>query len=169
MSFENAIEVSNRMYFEKGLAAVSKRPTPVRVVSNKAGRITGFFEKPSTVDYDGTLPGGRSIVFEAKQSKKPRFDLSNMEQHQVDYLAKCHDLGAISFVLIELLTIRTVYLMPYQSFRYFWDKRKSGRGSASISLDDFAVHGWEVKTGKVPVDYLPVVQSLWGSEANDAI
>ncbi|MFB0841826.1 Holliday junction resolvase RecU [Paenibacillus oleatilyticus] len=163
MSFENLIEHTNMQYETMGLAVVNKRPTPIRVTSNKHGRVTGFFEKPSTVDFDGTLAGGRSIVFEAKQVKlETRFELKNIEEHQVEYLEKCHRLGAVSFILVEFESLRTIYLLPYESLKYYWDRRQSGgRGTQSIPLGDFEVNAWEVKPGRVPVDYLPIVYKIW--------
>lgn len=163
LSFENLIEYTNTQYEHMGLAVVNKRPTPIRVTSNKHGRVSGFFEKPSTVDFDGTLLGGRSIVFEAKQVKgETRFDLKNIEKHQVEYLEKCHRLGAVSFLLIEFERLQTVYLLPYESLKHYWDRRQSGiRGTQSIPLGDFEVNAWEVGAGRVPVDYLPIVYKIW--------
>ncbi|MBU7320303.1 Holliday junction resolvase RecU [Paenibacillus oleatilyticus] len=163
MDFEALIERSNSAYETEGLAIVNKRPTPVRVVKNVKGKLSGFYEKPSTVDFDGTLSGGRSVVFEAKQVKKaPRFDLDNISDHQVEYLAKCHLLGGIAFVLIELVQVNTIYLLPYPTFKTFWDRREDGvRGCKSISLEALDVHAEVVKSGLVPVDWLPVVNKIW--------
>lgn len=168
VDFENLIEFSNRQYEARGLAIVNKRPTPVKIMQKlNGGWIKGFLDKQSTVDFDGTIRGGRSIVFEAKQIKKEnRFDLKNIEPHQVDYLAKCHALGAISFLLIEFAGLKTVYLLPYETLKYYWERRQKGaRGTQSIPLSDLEVNAWVVRSGKVPVDYLPVVNKVWNLEA----
>ncbi|MEK8133135.1 Holliday junction resolvase RecU [Paenibacillus filicis] len=163
MDFEALIERSNERYDADGLAVVNKRPTPVHVTGKARGRVTGYFEKPSTVDFDGTLVGGRSVVFEAKQVKKAnRFDLDNIHDHQVEYLAKCHQLGGIAFVLIEIVMSQTVYMLPYPTFKSFWDNRNGGRrGCKSISVEALDVHAEIVEPGLVPVDWLPVVNKIW--------
>jgi len=164
MDFEMLIEYSNQQYEAQGLAVVNKRPTPVKIDKwLGGGKILGFFEKPSTVDFDGTVKGGWSIVFEAKQVEKGnRFELKNIKQHQFEYLAKCHQMGAISFLLIEMAELRTIFLMPYETLNHFWQRRQSGvRGTQSISPDELEVHAWVVQAGRVPVDYLPIVNKLW--------
>jgi recombination protein U len=165
MGFEYALEHTNRMYEAMELAVVNKRPTPVRIQQKIAGgKITGYLEKPSTVDFDGTLRGGRSIVYEAKECRDPnRFPLSNIEEHQVDYLRKCHELGGISFILIEFTTYRAIYLIPYITLKSYWDKwKKDGsRGTASIRKEEMDVVAYEVIPGRVPVDYLSVVRRVW--------
>ena len=169
MGFEIAIEHSNRVYEHLGLALVNKRPTPMKIQSKTAGgRITGDLEKPSTVDFDGTLPGGRSIYFEAKQCKLPdRFPLDKLEQHQYDYLEKAHRFGSIGFLLIEFTVHRTVYLLPFKTLERYWHRWKAGggvRGTASIHKDDMDVYAYIVESGRVPVDYIPVVRKVWGLE-----
>lgn len=163
MSFENMIEYSNNRYEAMGLALVNKRPTPVKVTGRfRGGEIKGYFERPSTVDYDGILLGGRSIVFEAKSvAKANRFDLKNVEPHQVEYLSKCHDLNGISFLLIEMQALNSMYLIPYITFKHYWNRRGTGRGSSSIIREELDVNAYEVFSGRVPVDYLKVVEQIW--------
>lgn len=166
MAFEQLIDYTNRLYEQQGIAVINKRPTPVKILGqNQRGLIHGFLEKPSTVDYDGTYQG-RSIVFEAKSTKElNRFDLKNIHDHQVEYLAKCHACGAISFILVEFVAHRTIYLMSYQTLFHFWQRmKKGGRGTKSISIDEFSVHAYEVTSGRVPLDYLAVVNKVWGLE-----
>lgn len=166
IAFENLIDYTNRIYEHKGLAIINKRPTPVKILGNNGRTVHGYLEKPSTVDYDGTYQGGKSIVFEAKSIKElDRFDLKNLHDHQVEYLKKCHDCGAISFILVEFTKHRTIYLMPYETLQYYWNRRKKGvRGTASIPLEDFEVNAYQVTGGSVPVDYLSVVNKLWKME-----
>lgn len=166
MAFEQLLDFTNRMYEQQGIAIITKRPTPVKILGrNRNGMIHGYLEKPSTVDYDGTFQG-RSIVFEAKSTRElTRFPLDNIHDHQVEYLAKVDKLGGISFLLVEFASHRTIYLVPYQSLEYYWKrKQRGGRGTQSISLEDFEVHMHQVPTGKVPVDYLQVVKKLWKME-----
>lgn len=163
LAFEQMIEYSNNMYLRKGLCVVNKRPTPVKIMSKHHGKVWGFMERKSTVDFDGVLPGGRAIVFEAKESKEiDHFPLKNIQQHQVDYLLQCHNHGAVSFVLIHMDKQRKIYLLPAESLKSFWERRKKGgRGSARITIDELDVYAYEVPSGQVPVDYLAVVNKVW--------
>jgi recombination protein U len=162
-AFEQMIDYTNRLYEQMGKAIINKRPTPVKILGrNSKGMIHGYLEKPSTVDYDGTYKG-RSIVFEAKSvSKLDRFDLKNIHDHQAEYLIKCDRAGAISFLLVEFTKHRTVYLMSAQTLDYYWQrKQKGGKGTQSIPIQDFDIHAYEVPSGKVPCDYLSVVDRVW--------
>jgi recombination protein U len=164
MAFEQSLDYTNQFYENQGVAVINKRPTPVKILGqNGRGMINGFLEKPSTVDYDGTY-AGRSIVFEAKSTKElTRFPLDNVHEHQVEYLAKCHRCGAISFLLVEFAKHQTVYLLPYEVLAHYWQRaKKGGRGTKSIPLQDFEIHAYEVRPGRVPVDYLAVVGKVWG-------
>lgn len=163
MGFESLIDHTCRMYEQQGRAIINKRPTPVKILGRSAnGMIYGFLEKPSTVDYDGTYRG-RAIVFEAKSTKElNRFPLSNVEQHQYEYLEKQHNHGAIAFLLIEFVAHKSIYLLPFPTLRSFWKgATKGGKGRGSISLDAIDVHAYPVETGRVPVDFLAVVDRAW--------
>ena len=164
MAFEKMIDYTNSLYEQKGIALINKRPTPVKILgTNRNGMIHGFVERPSTVDYDGVYKG-RSIVFEAKSvSKLDRFDLKNIHDHQVEYLVRCDQMGAISFLLVEFSKHRTVYLMSAETLDYYWNRKQRG-GRKSISLDEVDVHAHEVMSGRVPVDYLAVVKKVWGTK-----
>lgn len=53
------------------MALINKRPTPVKVLKSKGGRLlNGLYEDKSTVDYDGVYKG-RAIAFVAKSTKNP--------------------------------------------------------------------------------------------------
>lgn len=162
MSFEAVIDLSNQRYDRLNLAVVNKRATPVKVLRIANGRITsGYYEQPSTVDYDGLIPGGRAIVFEAKSvASLSRFDLKNLKDHQMDYLLKCHKMDGIAFLLVEFVKQDKIYLLPYTALRYYWSAYKAKKGS-SIHITDFEIHAYEVPKKRVPVDYLSVVNKLW--------
>ncbi|MCT4568018.1 Holliday junction resolvase RecU [Bacillus thuringiensis] len=84
-AFETLINFSNEMYKRKNIALITKRATPVVVTKLfKDGRIKeGYFEKKSTVDYDGIYKG-RMIAFEAKATiNKTSFALKNISPLQL--------------------------------------------------------------------------------------
>lgn len=165
MAFETMIDTTNEIYINKGLAVVNKRPTPVKVTRSKNGRVlAGYFEKSSTVDYDGVY-AGRAIMFEAKSVQQlTRFDLSNLHEHQYTYLEKCHLSGAISFVLVDFRRQKKIYLLPFETLRSYVEAARNG-GRKSIPLDDFEMYGYEIHGGQVPVDYLAAVNKVWFTDA----
>ena len=168
VAFEQVVEYSNAMYERAGVAVINKRPTPVRVTSFNKGRVWGYFEKPSTVDFDGFLSDGRAIVFEAKESKEiDHFPLKNIQDHQAEYLIKAHEKNVISFVLIHMSQQRKVYLLTAESLKSFWERKKTRkRGSARITLEELDLYAHEVPSGRVPVDYLSIVEKLWQCESS---
>lgn len=166
MGFETLIDHSNAMYKSKGIALIHKRPTPVKILGrNSKGMVHGFVEKASTVDYDGVYMG-KPIAFEAKSTKElRRFDLKNVQDHQVKHLAEFDKHNGISFILVEFVAHRTVYLLPYETFEHYWHKAQRG-GRKSIPIDDFGIYAYPVESGRVPIDYLAVVDKVWRSKAS---
>ncbi|MFW5438835.1 Holliday junction resolvase RecU [Paenibacillus apiarius] len=166
MPFEQLIEYTNNLYESKEIAVINKRPTPVKVTRSVGSKVmAGFFEKQSTVDFDGVYQG-RAIVFEAKSTKNPtRFDLCNLPDHQYEHLEKCHKRGAIAFILISFEKQQKEYLLPYTALRPYWIEYKKPVGKRSMSILDFDIHAYEVNSGRVPLDYLKVVDEVWGLEA----
>ena len=81
MTLESDINSSNKYYLENDIALIYKKPTPIKVVkvNYERNKITeGYYEVPSTTDYNGVYKG-RYIDFEAKETKsKTSFSLVNL-------------------------------------------------------------------------------------------
>lgn len=160
MALEQLINVSNRIYTQKGLAVINKRPTPVKIVRTKGTKVMeAFLEAPSTVDYEGCYRG-HSLQFEAKSTKQTtRFDLDNVHQHQVEHMRSCIEQGAICFIVLEFSQLHQIFYMPGKMVVDAWDGRPDGR--KSIPYDDIARLCHLIpSTRGVPVDYLAVVDKL---------
>lgn len=163
-SFEYLIDLVNSQYNAKNIAVINKRPTPMKIVK-RLGRKKGtenfvaIFDKKSTVDYDGVY-AGKAIAFEAKTILNlQRFDLKRIQPHQLEHLQRTEEQGGVAFFLIEFQSTRTTYYAPLSMInKYVADMERGGR--KSISLDDFAVYAYEVRRGRVPLDYLAVVDKL---------
>ncbi len=143
------------MYQLGGVALINKRPTPVKVLKSKNGRVlNGFYEVKSTVDYDGVYKG-RAIVFEAKSTENlGRFDLKNIAQHQLDYLEKAE----ICFFLIEFSKDQVIFLVPASVIQSYVRMSQQPKGKKSIPRADFNIYGYLVEqTEHAPVDYLQYV------------
>ncbi|MEW9139814.1 Holliday junction resolvase RecU [Bacillus wiedmannii] len=159
MAFEKLINLSNEMYQREGVALINKRPTPVKVLKSAGGRVlNGFYEAKSTVDYDGVYKG-RAVAFEAKSTQSlTRFDLSNIAQHQLDYLEKAEKMGAVCFFLIEFSKDQTVFLVPASVVQSYVRMSHQPNGKKSISRSEFDIYGYLVEqTERAPIDYLQYI------------
>lgn len=160
-AFEMLLQFTNDYYKLKGLAVIEKRSTPVKVTKSSGTRVlAGYYEKKSTVDYDGVYKG-RALFFEAKSiTDLDRFDLKRVEEHQYDHLSLCYEQGAICFVLVEFVRQRKTYLLPFTALRAYRSHAEQG-GRKSMTLDNFEIDAYEVRQGRCPLDYLVVVDRVW--------
>jgi len=86
----------NILYRKDDRALILKIEVPIIITSK------GLVAKQSTVDYTGTLKGGKSIAFDAKETQsKTSFPLANIEDHQLAYLRFQQNLGGIAFFMIH--------------------------------------------------------------------
>ncbi|MBJ8107868.1 MULTISPECIES: Holliday junction resolvase RecU [Bacillus cereus group] len=162
MAFEMLINRANEMYQIGGVALINKRPTPVKVLKSRGGRVlSGFYEAKSTVDYDGVYKG-RAIAFETKSTENAtRFDLKNIAQHQLDYLEKAEKMGAICFFLIEFSKDKSVSLIPLAVIQFYVRMSQQPKGKKSIPRADFDIYGYLVEqTERASVDYLQYVDEV---------
>ena len=71
MNLEEEINISNEYYKDRGIALITKRPTPINIVkvdyTKGAKIIDAYFEHQSTTDYNGVYKS-RYIDFEAKST-----------------------------------------------------------------------------------------------------
>lgn len=164
-AFENLINYTNQIYANKKKAVINKLPTPMKIVSKtKMGQNVCVFSEKSTVDYLGVY-NGKAIVFEAKSVQEKRFDLKNIHEHQIKYLAEAEGQGAIAFLIIEIRPLRSVYLVPNQMLQGYVKRARRG-GRRSIPLDELEVYARLCKSRNgLPIDYLSVIDELIESEA----
>ena len=104
MALENDINETNKYYREYDIALVYKKPTPIRITKTNYQnmRITdGFFECPSTLDYNGVYKG-YYIEFDAKETRsKTSFTINNIHNHQIEYIKKVIKHGGIVFLIVR--------------------------------------------------------------------
>ena len=97
--FEGAIMAACRFYHDHERAEIDKTPEPFRVMEKLGGGIfKGRFTAPAQPDFQGTLAGGRSIVFEAKHTTTDRLKRDVLTGEQQDTLAHHHRMGAVAAV-----------------------------------------------------------------------
>ncbi|MDZ5607045.1 Holliday junction resolvase RecU [Bacillus pseudomycoides] len=157
MSFELLLNISNRMYKERGIGVFNKRPTPIKVLkTDKKGNITkSCWQEKSTVDYDGVYKG-RAVYFEAKSTEETtRFPLDNIHRHQIDYLEDTQAMGAICFFLIEFKKDKVVYFVPVSLVIEYYQAMLYDGGRKSIPREEFNKRAYIVEhTDRALVDYL---------------
>ena len=162
MNLENDINLSNEYYTEKGIALITKRPTPINIVKvdyTHGAKITdSYFEKQSNTDYNGVYKG-KYLDFEAKNTKsKTSFPLNNIEQHQITHLKRVIEQGGIAFFIIQFQTRNEVYLLDAQFVIDFWynGDRKS------IPYEVFKKEGFLLQQGYNPrINYIDAVETKY--------
>ena len=69
MALEELLQFVNQIYDKQKIAVVQKISTPWKVIRKGKQIITAFPEGKSTLDFRGTVKGGLSISFDAKESQ----------------------------------------------------------------------------------------------------
>ena len=96
----------------------------------------GFIEKKSTADYYGIYKG-KYISFEAKSTNLNSLPISNIKDHQLNYLYKILKHKGIAFILIFFAKFNRVFILFIDSLQYLEINKKS------ISLEFVIMHGVE--------------------------
>ncbi len=117
--FEAQILAACAYYRAHGIAEIDKTPEPIKVISGRHQNASGcwsfeaVFTKQAQPDFQGTIDGGRSVVFEAKATDKDRI-LQSAVTHEQAYAMQSHaQKGALVFVLV-CLRGRAVYRVPWE-------------------------------------------------------
>lgn len=122
--FEDEIKKACRLYAMAGRANIEKTPEPFRVLKKLGkGLFTGRFTAAAQPDFQGTLNGGRSVVFEAKCTQDQRIGQKVLTQEQMDQLERHHRLGAEAFVVFGIQD--GFFCVPWALWRDM--KRRYGR------------------------------------------
>ena len=162
MDFEEDINISNEFYKEKGIALITKRPTPINIVkvdySKGAKIIDAYFEHQSTTDYNGVYKG-KYLDFEAKNTKnRTSFPLANISVHQVEHLKRVIKHDGIAFFIINFELLDKTYLLDASFIIKFIEDNKR----KSIPLDVFKKEGIEIKKGYNPrLYFIDAVEEMY--------
>lgn len=162
MTLESDINSSNNYYLENNIAVIYKKPTPIKAVKvdYSKNKITeGYYEIPSTTDYNGIYKG-KYIDFEAKETKsKTSFPLSNIHSHQVEHIKNIYKHDGIVFLIIRFVTLNKTYLLLGKKFIDFINNNTR----KSIPLSFFEEHAYLLKDGYRPrLDYLKIIDKIIG-------
>lgn len=131
LSFEKYIEGACEYYKNRGIAKVDKMPEPFRVKrKNNDGSFYGYFTSHAEPDFQGTLKGGRSIVFEAKYTRTDKMQRKVLTKEQMESLNYHMELGALSAVCIGIKD--DFFFIPWE----VWRDMKKIYGRQYVSIED---------------------------------
>jgi recombination protein U len=117
--FESYIETACEFYKHTGKAKIEKTPEPRRVIGRTGDRKSKMIcvnEKKAQPDFQGTLRGGTSIVFEAKHTDTDRIQQSRVTPEQWDDMEAHHRLGASCWVVVSF-GFRSYARIPWAVWR----------------------------------------------------
>ncbi len=157
-AFEELINMTNRLYMQRGVAVIQKVPTPITPVevNNKMHTITSaYFEKKSTVDYIGVAQGV-PLCFDAKETQAKNLPVKNIHEHQLEFMRAFTRQGGVAFLLVSFGALNEVYFLPCGEIIRYCAFAKDG-GRKSIPYDAFDKRYIVPNKNGFPVHYLEAV------------
>jgi recombination protein U len=72
-------------------------------------------ESKAEPDYGGVIaPDGRAIFYDAKTTQRELLDFDNLHAHQITFLERAAQFGAIAGFLVEFSSYQEVYFLPIE-------------------------------------------------------
>lgn len=140
MKFEKQIENINKEYEIKGKALIQKISTPWQVIRKGKQIVSAFPTGKSTLDFRGTVNNGISVSFDCKETKDVKgLPLSNITEHQIEYIRKALQVGERSFILCKMVETNNIYFIEGDTILKCWDiwqENKGKRGYNTILIED---------------------------------
>lgn len=161
--FEDYIKAACALYSMRERAEVDKTPEPFRVLEKlRDGIFKGRFTARAQPDFQGTLAGGRSIVFEAKYTSTDRMKRDVLTQEQQDALEKHARRGAVAAVCAGIND--KFFFVPWA----VWRDMKEHFGRKYVTAAD--LEPWRVRfNGSVLfLDYIHERSGSNGKETENA-
>ena len=169
MNLENDINESNLYYRNNDIGIIYKKPTPITInkvdYKNRKDAVIkeAHFIIPSTTDYSGVYKG-KYIDFEAKETRKNYFPLTNIHAHQIEHLKKIRNCGGIGFIIVRFCLENKIYLLEIDKIENFLDNNSR----KSIPKDYFMKHGYLIEQGYNPrLNYLKIVDLILRRDENE--
>lgn len=147
--FEGYIKAGCLTYKDRGRGKIEKISEPFKVTeTHRDGRFTGRFTSNAEPDFQGTLSGGRSIVFEAKYTSTERMKRGVLTGDQIDALQEHAALGALAGVCIGIQD--KFYFIPWD----VWRDMKSLYGRQYITAADVEEYRVKFNGAVLFLDYM---------------
>lgn len=148
--FEAQILTACAYYRAHGIAEIDKTPEPIKVISGRRQNPSGcwsfeaVFTKQAQPDFQGTLCGGSSVVFEAKATDKDRILQSAVTEEQARALESHDNMGALAFVLV-CLRGRAVYRIMWED----WQNMKELFGHKYMTAEELEPYRVQMRRGVI--------------------
>ena len=160
MGLENDINETNKHYLTYDIALIYKKPTPIRITKTNYKNmriIDGFFESPSTLDYNGIYKG-YYIEFDAKETKsKTSFTINNVHNHQIEYIKKVIKHGGIIFLIVRFSSLNKDYILKGEDLIEFINNNER----KSIPLEYFEKNCYKLEIKYSPrLDYIKILDKI---------
>lgn len=147
--FEDALKQACEYYKQTGRADIDKTPEPFRVMKkSQNGIFTGRFIDRAQPDYQGTLAGGRSIIFEAKYTTTDRIERRALTDKQMETLESHYKMGAVALVVFGIQD--KFYVLPWR----IWDNMKPIYGRQYLQQMQIASYRVKFNGAVLFLDYL---------------
>ena len=166
MGLENDIDITNKYYIDNDIALIYKKPTPIRITKtnyNNMRVIDGFFERESTLDYNGVYKG-YYIEFDAKETRSTTsFSLNNIHKHQLEYIDKVIKHKGIVFLIVRFTTLNKDFILKGEDLMDFI----KDNDRKSIPLSYFEENCYKIDIKYAPrLDYIKIVDILIKEKKN---
>lgn len=149
-AFEQLIDAGCRYYIKNGIAIIHKTPEPMRPIQPMGnGRFLAAYDKKAQPDYQGTLRGGRSIVFEAKHSDGKEMAQGRITTAQWADLDGHQAMGALCYVLVSF-GFQIFSMIPWD----VWKDMKNQVGRIHLKPTDELVKSYQVKAASGGILFL---------------
>ena len=139
---------------QKNIALIYKKPIPIKVLkinSSKTRILDGFYEKKSTLDYNGIYKE-KYIEFDAKETNsKTSFPLTNIHNHQIEHIKNILYYKGIAFLIIRFNLLNKTYILEGKQLIEFINNEER----KSIPIDFF-----ENNCKKIDIKYRPRLDYL---------
>ena len=157
-TLEDLINRTNELYKEHGLCLVQKIPTPITPIkmNEDHSQITlAYFDQKSTVDYIGAVQG-IPVCFDAKECSQDTFALSNIHEHQVNFMGNWEDQDGLAFILIFFSERDVYYYLTFEKLKEFWDRMQEG-GRKSFRIEELDEKYFFTTKPNLLVPYLDMI------------
>ncbi len=168
---EQLLASTHAHYAAHGLAVMTAVPPPVgrlhrRTERARPGHFEGWYKTRSVADYLGALaPDGCALALELKSTTESRWYLSQVEEHQAEFLRRWAAFGALAYVLVVFLTdslTPDAAILSWPALQ--GELRQQGRNDRGFTWESLAREfrsAAAVDTvGVPPLNYLPAIRCI---------
>lgn len=134
-ALEELIKYQNQLYKARKVANIQKISTPWKVIRRGKDIVSAYPEEKSTLDFRGTVKGGQSVSFDAKESEVEQgLPLKHIEPHQVDYIRLALELSEKTFILCYIKPLDSHFIIDGAEVVQYWDRWQENKGKRGYNM-----------------------------------